>query len=328
MFAIQTPTGDSISIPESIEEDSPYFTVARLREAAAYYREQGYVVLRGCVSAEACDQARRAFIEDVKPYPDFLYRQTTGNPERNRFNEKSFVMNPILNVQDVPSARLGRFRENSLATICSTDVRKFLSELFGEAPKLVQTMYFEGNSQTWPHQDTYYLDSEKIGSMAAAWYALEDIQPGAGRFFIYPKSHLVDVAKNGGDFDIAFHHARYKKLIVEIIRDHGLVCTAPALKKGDVLFWHSSTIHGSLETRQPEFSRSSLTAHFIPESHQFLQFQSRIKKTRMQAFRDWNVNHPKSLDTLRARGILFFETTFPKSFQFLKWSAVKMFVTR
>ena len=33
-------------------------------------------------------------------------------------------------------------------------------------------MYFEGNSATWEHQDSYYLDDEDTGSMLACWIAL------------------------------------------------------------------------------------------------------------------------------------------------------------
>lgn len=328
MFSINTPTGENITIPSNIGEDNPYFTIGDLDQAIKYYHEYGYVVLRNCAPHDACTESQRKFAEQVKTYKGYLYRQTGGNPERNRFNDQSFVMNPILNIQDVPTRELGDFREASLRVICCDNTRKFLTELYGESPKLVQSMYFEGNSQTWPHQDTYYLDSEEIGAMTAAWYAVEDIEPGAGRFFVYPKSHLIDMAKNGGDFDVAFNHNRYKDLVVDIIRKCNLKCTAPALRRGDVLFWHAKTIHGSLETRQPQFSRSSLTAHFLPNSHQLLQFQGRIKKTRMQDFQGWAVNHPKSLDTLRARLILIFETNFPKTFQLLKWSAVKLLVTR
>jgi phytanoyl-CoA hydroxylase len=327
MFSINTPVGDNIFIPSSIDEDFRYFTVNELDEAVAYYREMGYVVLRNCTPEGACINAQRAFVELVKPYEGYLYRQTGGNPERNRFNDRNFVMNPILNVQDVPTETLGTFRDASLTAICCDSTRNFLSKLFCEAPKLVQSMYFEGNSQTWPHQDTYYLDSEQIGAMAAAWYALEDIEPGAGRFFVYPKSHLIDMGKNGGNFDVAFNHNRYKDLILEVIGKNKLECKAPALRRGDVLFWHAQTIHGSLETRQPQFSRSSLTAHFLPQSHRLLQFQSLIKKTSMLEFNGWSVNHPKSLDTFRARFVLFFETKFPKSFQFLKWFTVKLFIT-
>lgn len=328
MFEIKTPTGKLIKIPQNLSSDRPYFSLHELDQALSYYQENGYVVIRKCIMDQLCIQARNSFIRDVKPYKGYLYRQTGGNPERNRFNEQNFLMNPILNIQDVPTKILGKFRDDSLAVILDDNIKIFLEKLFGEPAKLMQSMYFEGNTQTWPHQDSYYLDSEKIGSMIGAWYALEDIKPGAGRFFIYPKSHLIDMFKNGGEFDVAFHHDRYKKLNREIIDEHQLECIAPALNKGDVLFWHSKTIHGSLETRDPDSSRSSLTAHFIPESHRYLQFQAKIKKTRIKNYKGWSVNHPKSLDTTRAQIILFFETSFPKTFQFLKWSAVKLLITK
>jgi phytanoyl-CoA hydroxylase len=43
---------------------------------------------------------------------------------------------------------------------------------------------------------------------------------------------------------------------------------APALNKGDVLFWNSGTVHGSLKTINPNYSRKSLTAHYLPSQYQ------------------------------------------------------------
>ena len=81
----------------------------------------------------------------------------------------------------------------------------------------------QGNPVTWPRQDTYYLARK-----SAAWVATEDIASGAGRFFVYPKSHLIDMARNGGNFDIAFHHDRYRELVKWVIREQGLICRLPA----------------------------------------------------------------------------------------------------
>jgi phytanoyl-CoA hydroxylase len=44
---------------------------------------------------------------------------------------------------------------------------------------------------------------------------------------------------------------------------------APPLQKGDVLFWSSRIIHGSLPTKNTSFSRKSLTAHYLPSQYQF-----------------------------------------------------------
>jgi len=322
MFAIPAPTGGAVSIPENAHVDRRYFT--RFDSAAKeYLAAEGYVVVRKLIDPALCAEVREAFALEVKNYKGFLYRQVTARAERNRFNALGHIMNPLLNVQDLDPGRFPRLRQQSLKVFTAPVVARALREQFGEDPKLVQTMYFEGNSATWAHQDTYYLDSEHIGSMVAAWFALEDIHPGAGRFFVYPRSHLIDVRKNGGDFDIAFHHERYKALIVEIIKRKGLALRAPALEAGDVLFWSAKTVHGSLGTLQTQRTRQSLTAHYIPKSHRFLSLQSRFKSLRLHEHNGIQVHCPKSQALLRNRMTLLVESYLPGPFYFAKRLAVK-----
>jgi phytanoyl-CoA hydroxylase len=135
------------------------------------------------------------------------------------------------------------------------------------------------------------------------------------------------MAKNGGDFDIAFHHERYKQLVKRVIREQRLDCRAPALSKGDVLFWSAKTIHGSLKTTQPTRSRRSFTAHFIPERSRFLQYQARVKPLEIERVNGVSVHHPKDLSKASNRAVFLIETRFPRTFQFAKKAAVKL-VTR
>lgn len=74
-------------------------------------------------------------------------------------------------------------------------------------------------------------------------------------------------------YDMSFNHKNYLNKIQELIRTSGLECHAPTLKKGDILFWNSMTIHGSLKTTAPEHSRLSITAHFIPSSAGYVLHQ-------------------------------------------------------
>ncbi|MEY2884045.1 MAG: hypothetical protein RL490_1769 [Pseudomonadota bacterium] len=327
MHQIEAPTGEAIAIPASVADDQRYFTLDELPAARAYYEEQGYCVIRGVVPHAMTAAARAAWDAEMKPYSGYVYRQATGKPEFNTINDRGFVMNPVLNLQDLETRHFTRLKTAALDIYASAPLRRAVSALIDADPKLVQSMYFEGNSATWAHQDTYYLDSENIGGMVAAWIALEDIQPGAGRFYIYPGSHRIDIGKNGGDFDIAFHHDRYKQLIIDLIAKYKLECRAPALENGDVLLWNARTIHGSLMTNQPEHSRSSLTAHFIPVQDRFLQFQSRIKKTALDDYKGLVVQQPKNQDVARNRLILSLETRFPGAYRFLRDRAVK-WVTR
>ena len=53
------------------------------------------------------------------------------------------------------------FRKRGADLITTASLQSAVRAILGEAGKIVQSMYFEGNPATWAHQDTYYLDSEK-----------------------------------------------------------------------------------------------------------------------------------------------------------------------
>ncbi|HWX14705.1 MAG TPA: hypothetical protein VNY06_07635, partial [Methylocella sp.] len=73
-----------------------------------------------------------------------------------------------------------------------------------------------------------------------------------------------------------------------------------------------------------QYSRRSFTAHYIPESHRFLQFQSEINALKLRSINGMNVHHPKDLGSFSNRVILAIETTVPKSFQFAKRLGLKV----
>jgi phytanoyl-CoA hydroxylase len=318
--------GNKLTVPETATDDFVYFSPMEDAEIRSYYAEYGYVVVRGLVAPAVLDGTNAAFDDQVLTSTRFIYRQASANPERHVLTANGFMQNSILNLQSLDPRYFGGFRRAAEQLLSAAAIQRVVRGIFGEPPKLVQSMYFHGNPVTWPHQDTYYLDSEHFGSMCAAWIAAEDISPGAGRFFVYPRSHKIDMRKNGGDFDIAFHHHRYKRLVVDVIKSQRLECRAPALAKGDVLFWHARTIHGSLPTSQPERSRRSFTAHYIPQSHRFFQWQSRPKALKYSVVNGMRMAHPKDQSRASNRGVLFVETRFPGIFRNAKKLAVK-FVT-
>jgi phytanoyl-CoA hydroxylase len=323
-FAIKAPDGKTIAIPRAVDDRTdPYLRLTDPAQVKAYYDAEGYVVVRNLVPAALCDEAKRSFEREVKPYPGYIYRQATAVPEKHVFTEHGYMMNSILNIQDLNRRSFPGFVHAGMQILTHDAVKGAVQNLLGEPGKIIQTMYFDGNPATWAHQDTYYLDSAQLGRMTAAWIAVEDIAPGAGRFFVYPKSHRIDMAKNGGDFDIAFNHPRYKQLVLDTIKSPGLECRAPALRRGDVLFWAARTIHGSLETRGSA-SRASFTGHFIPASAGMLQFQTREKPLLLRTINGVPVHHPKDQNLVRNQAVLALETTFPKAFNLVKRTAIKV----
>ena len=59
-------------------------------------------------------------------------------------------------------------------------------------------------------------------------------------------------------------HYEYAKFIDNYVETKGLTRYAPPLKKGDVLFWHPNTIHGSFSQVNSSKSRKSITCHYHP----------------------------------------------------------------
>jgi phytanoyl-CoA hydroxylase len=313
-----------VLIAHTTEADHPSFISSQKAEILQFYDQEGYVVVRNVVSKELLDEVNNAFDEEVKGSHKHIYRQTTANPEINQINEYGYVVNPILNVQSLCPKTFPTMRKRAVDAITCAGIQNILRILFSQSGKLVQSMYFHGNPATWPHQDSYYLDAHNLGSMTAVWCAAEDIKPGAGNFFVYPGSHRKVMTKSSESIGLAYGHEQYKQDILRFIEQEKFTCRAPLLMKGDVLFWHAFTIHGSLPTASPQFSRRSLTAHYIPEDCQFIQFQRRIKPLKYDSVNGVSVSRPKDLGRFKNRMVFEFETRFPKTFAVMKRNAVRL----
>jgi phytanoyl-CoA hydroxylase len=325
MLELTTPRGLPVQVPEILSEDpSPRFSVHEAAQVNAYYKENGYVIVKGVFSAETCDTQRHLWEQEVKPFRGHVYRQATAKAEKHVFNENGWVMNPILNLQSVDPRRFPKFRSHATeAVLAAPRLAEVFTALLDDAPKVVQSMYFEGNSATWEHQDSYYLDSEKVGEMAAAWIAMEDIAARAGRFFICPGSHRIRLEKHGFENNIAEHHEVYISSVVGKIKELKLEIRAPALEKGDVLFWNALTIHGSLNSQDPRCSRSSITCHAIPGSRKFLHHQALVWDVETDTVNNTKIFRPKDLGVLRNRLVFQVEANFPTLFYWAKKKATK-----
>jgi phytanoyl-CoA hydroxylase len=324
MINLKTPRGLPVSVPEFEHEDpSPKFSSDDLDEIRNYYLENGYVIVKKLVSDNDCNQIRQFWEQEVKCYKGYIYRQATAKAERHVKNENGWIMNPILNLQSIDPISFPNFRKFATNSILSNlNLSTVFSNLLGDAPKIVQSMYFEGNSATWEHQDSYYLDSEAIGEMSAAWIALEDVTATAGRFFICPKSHKITLDEHSLYNNIAENHENYINSVVKKIKDENLSIKAPILNKGDVLFWNSLTIHGSLNSTDPKNSRSSITCHAIPNNKMFLQLQTRKFSLVTDKVNETHIFRPKDLSQLKNRFIFKIETLFPGVFYWIKKRAL------
>jgi len=320
------PTGITVETdPFPDPQKDKYLRLASPEQIRQYYHDNGYVVIRNLISQTLCEEVRTTFITDVRSYTGKLYRQASAKPETHVLTTHGYMLNALMNIQDMEESKFSRFRKLALSVLTHPNLRKVVNGIMGRESIMAQSMYFEGNPSTWPHLDKDYLNSSEEGSMVGAWIALEDIQPGAGRFYVYPKSHRCQIEN---DSNIVLNRHIYERTIVEVLNANQLSCYAPALRKGDVLFWHGSTIHGSLPTTDPQYSRSSFTGHYIPVNSALLQYNSIKKKLNLRHENSMLVNFPKDQNVLKNKIVFMLETRMPKVFNFAKKKAIKLMVNK
>lgn len=236
-----------------------------MQDPKTYYQEQGYYIFRQLIPHDLIDKLLEEYRLKILPSEDYFFRQSSNRWQKNVISSYGYCEESFLNVHDYP--RYPSFTETAMQIFCSEQVRSALTTLTGSPDhSLMQSMLFDLNTVTPAHQDWYYLDSLPSGHLLAGWFALEDIHEEAGRFYVLPQSHLID-------FDLTedekISNAPYVKRLKSYSDSHRNSVYAPALQKGDVLFWNSRTVHGSSETLDAQFSRKSLTAHYLPSQYQF-----------------------------------------------------------
>ena len=246
------------------------FAPSNKTEIKEYYQSQGYVVVKNILSHKKIDSFIDRY-EEIKRNKFFIYySQSLHLPLRPKITPEGFIEESIERVTD-----LKFFPGFSKAVLdCSIDkqISDVLSIISGSSNHtLWQNMFFDKSTGTVEHQDHYYLDTDPPGSLIGTWYALEDIHPDSGCFFVIPKSHKGSVIshKNStsnieGIKALVSEHDQMRRGIINLIRERKYKYKALPLNKGDVLFWHPNTIHGAYKNKNPKYSRKSFTAHFYP----------------------------------------------------------------
>jgi phytanoyl-CoA hydroxylase len=284
MRQVLSPISESFFTAEQLSEDDASFAAAQFDDALQYYKDNGYVVVRDLLAAAFCSSIKSSFDVTIKNYNGLLLRHN-GKKEASVYNSSGFMMNPLMNIHQHPNKVIQKYTDRLLSLLTHEGLAGFAARLLGGAGVgLLTWNQFEGNPETEPHHDCYFWGSDlDIGKVVGAWIALEDIRPGAGRLYVYPGSHklnLQDFANSSeyGDHPLHPGEAPYQELIVKFLKDSGMACYAPLLRPGDVLFWDARTIHGSLATITPEYSRASLTAHYSLDKWRFFSEQSKLTK--------------------------------------------------
>ena len=229
-----------------------------------YYETNGYVVCRNLVDPSLIDRLLNLYKQQIVPSKEPFLRQITNEYEPNDFNEFGYVKQDFLDVHQYEN--FPDFSTSVKEIVCSDAIQNALKEITGSnSLRWLQSLIFDLNRGTVPHQDSYYVDTVPGGHALAVWIALEDINEKAGRFYVLPQTMHIDLHSNVP----ALTHWDWMLRMKDYFDANQDKVVAPDLNKGDALFWNARLIHGALPTIDQSFSRKSLAAHFIPTEHKF-----------------------------------------------------------
>ena len=154
----------------------------------------------------------------------------------------------------------------------NTTVLSTLLFLFGRKPQPFSTINFFRSTQQPLHSDYVHFGTVPHLLLAAAWIALEDIDPRSGPLQLVPGSHKEDFFcyshighKPARSLtDVKEMYTRYEEFIATKVTDRrNANCpVTPHLAKGDVIIWDANLLHGSPNCDNSELSRLSQVTHY------------------------------------------------------------------
>lgn len=150
----------------------------------------------------------------------------------------------------------------------------YLELIFGEPAVATQSLYFEFGSQQPLHRDPVFVRMSPASHLVAAWIALEDISPRCGPLMYVPGSHKLPY----------YHHHHGRTSLEQRPKDNdevvamadfelaqaqqaGLELRHLTCKRGQVLLWHASLLHGGARPDDPTLTRKSFVVHYSTRAH-------------------------------------------------------------
>ena len=171
-----------------------------------------------------------------------------------------------------PSCRIADFHtfcEAAMALYLNREIFDLIELIFGQPAVATQSLYFEWGSQQGLHRDPVYVQMTPPSHLAAVWIALEDIGPDCGPLVYVPGSHRQPYYQyQPGRF--VFDHSADGEAELKAswewderhCRGAGLELETLTCRRGDVLIWHHSLLHGGSTPTDPSLTRKSFVVHF------------------------------------------------------------------
>lgn len=174
-----------------------------------------------------------------------------------------------------PSYRIADLHSHCAAALdlyLDPTIFRYIELILDQPAVATQSLYFEYGSQQPLHRDPVFVQTQPPSHLFAAWIALEDVGPRCGPLVYVPGSHrlpyyqfepgewrLDNVRLSGREKEAMLEMAEFDRQQAEA---HGLKPQMFTPRRGEVLIWHASLLHGGAVVEDPSLTRKSFVVHF------------------------------------------------------------------
>ncbi|NYE72256.1 phytanoyl-CoA dioxygenase family protein [Microlunatus parietis] len=216
------------------------------------YRRNGVVHVRGLLTAEEIETIKVAFTEQVER--DNSIGHDDGVPQDDPLARYPRFVQPHRR-SDLEVGRLAR------SWMLEPRLIQRVQRLLGPTFAAQSMFYFKPPTARGQalHQDNLFLQAHPETCLAA-WIAVDDCDAENGGLMVVPGSHVYDLeCPEPADLNESFS-------AVQVSIPPGLSTVQTEMRAGDVLFFHGSTVHGSLANSSADRFRRSLIFHYVPQA--------------------------------------------------------------
>lgn len=220
-----------------------------LESEKSQYRENGYIIVRSLFTESECDFWAKYFTDMVERGGDGWAEGGVDPNDPDPLKRYPRLLQPH------------RGDKVAFDYMVDTRINRYLSSFYDREPLAVQTMvYFKppGARGQALHQDNHYLRAEP-GTCMAAWLALEDIDLENGCLEVVPGTQdMPMICNEPADLTKSFSGG--------MVKLPGMEAVPIIMKKGDVIFFNGSLVHGSGPNLSTTRFRRIMVGHYIEGS--------------------------------------------------------------
>jgi hypothetical protein len=218
-------------------------------EHRTQYEADGYWLVRGLFA--------RDDVEEIRTHYEAMH--DAGNYQESGIKPDMTSDDPLKRYPRIMHPH--RYDEESLRWLLDNRLRVWLTELLGQEPYAVQTMYYfkppKARGQAL-HQDNYFLKVNP-GTCMAAWIAIDDCDAENGCLQVIPGTHhMPELCTVEADRALSF-----SKTALDLPQELLSQAVPVEMQPGDVLFFNGQLIHGSYPNASDSRWRRSLIMHYI-----------------------------------------------------------------